>query len=362
MSLSPDQRLVSADDHMDIHVLPPELWQERLPAALRERGPKVVDTDDGPHWVIDGQQVSPSGRKAAGFIRSEDHGFRPGRPEQRLEDMDRDGVFAHVIYSPTTTQMRVEEPELRAACMRAYNDWAAEFNAADPNRLLALADIPSHDAKAAADELERAAKLGHRGAIVHQFQGADPIFEPSWGRFWDVAEEHGLPISVHLGPGTHSLKPQLGSWRFPAFVAIVPMQLDEVLAGMIFSGLLEQRPNVKLVLGEAGLGWIPYVIERLDHEHHKYYDKTQDHRLSMLPSEIFARQVYVTYEDEKLGVELIPRIGVGNVMWASDYPHGDSTWPHSRQAIADSPVSSLGEDAMRRIVCDNCAEIYGVGG
>ena len=360
MALAPDQRLVSADDHMDIHVLPPDLWEQRLPAALRERGPQVVESDDGPYWVVDGQKLCPSGRKAAGYIRSEEHGFRPGSPEQRLEDMDRDGVHAQVIYTPTTTQMRIADDELRAACMRAYNDWAREFNAADPNRLVALADIPSHDPKHAADELERVAKLGHRGAIVHQFQGSDPIYEPAWERFWDVAEDHRLPISVHLGPGTHSLKPQLGSWRMPAFVAIVPMQLDEVLAGMVFSGMLEKRPNVKLVLGEAGLGWIPYVVGRLDHEHHKYYDKVQDHRLGVLPSEIFARQVYVTYEDEKLGVELIPRIGVGNVMWASDYPHGDSTWPHSRQAVADSPVSGLGEEAMRRVVCDNCAEIYGI--
>jgi predicted TIM-barrel fold metal-dependent hydrolase len=360
MSLRPDQRLVSADDHMDIHVLPPDLYETRLPRALRERGPRVVDTDDGPCWVIDGQQVSPSGRKAAGFIRSDAHGFRPGNARDRIADMDRDGVHAHVIYSPTTTQMRVADDELRAACMRAYNDWAVEFNRADPNRLVALADIPSHDPKAAADELERVAKLGLRGAIVHQFQGHDPVFEPPWHRFWDVAEETRLPISVHLGPGTHSLRPQLGSWRFPAFVAIVPMQLDEVLSGMIFSGILEQRPHVKLVLGEAGLGWIPYVIERLDHEHHKYYDKTQDHRLSLLPSEIFARQVFVTYEDEQLGVELIPRIGVRNVMWASDYPHGDSTWPDSRQAIADSPLAALGDAALRRIVCDNAAEVYGL--
>jgi predicted TIM-barrel fold metal-dependent hydrolase len=200
-----------------------------------------------------------------------------------------------------------------------------------------------------------------RGAIIHQFQGeADPVFEDSWAPFWDAAADTGLPISIHLGPGTHSLKPQLGSWRFPAFVAVIPMQLDEVLAGMIFSGLLEKRPNVKLVLGEAGLGWIPYVIERLDHEHHKYYDKTQDHRLSILPSEIFARQVYVTYEDEQLGVELIPRIGVKNVMWASDYPHGDSTWPHSRKALDESPLAALGADALRRITCDNAAEIYGI--
>ncbi len=361
MALSPDQRLVSADDHMDIHVLPPDLYQERLPHSLRERGPKVVDTDDGPFWVIDGQQVSPSGRKAAGFIRSEEHGYRPGTPEHRLEDMDRDGVLAQVVYSPTTTQMRFQDMELGAACMRAYNDWAIEFNRVDPGRLLLLADIPSHDPKAAADELERVARMGHKGAIVHQNQGdADPIFEDSWHRFWDVAEETRMPVSVHLGPGASTLKPQLGSWRFPAFVAIIPMQLDEVLAGMLFSGILERRPNVKLVLGEGGLGWVPYVLERCDHEHHQYFEKTTDHRLSMLPSEIFARQVYLTYEDEKLGVELIPRIGVKNVMWASDYPHGDSTWPHSRQAIADSPLAALGEEAVRRITCDNCAEIYDI--
>ena len=361
MALSPDQKLISADDHMDIHVLPPDLYQERLPQAWKERGPKVVDTDDGPFWVIDGQQVSPSGRKAAGFIRSEAHGFRPGTADQRIEDMDRDGVWAQVIYSPTTTQMRIADPELGAACMRAYNDWAHEFNQVNPKRLLLLADIPSHDPKAAADELERVAKMGHRGAIVHQNVGdADPIFEDSWHPFWDRAEEARLPISVPLGPGLSSLKPKLGSWRFPAMVAIIPMQLDEVLAGMVMSGILEQRPHVKLVLGEGGLGWVPYVIERLDHEHHKYYEKTVDHRLSMLPSEIFARQVYMTYEDEQLGVELIPRIGVENVMWASDYPHGDSTWPNSRQAIADSPLAALGEAALRRIVCDNAAATYGV--
>jgi predicted TIM-barrel fold metal-dependent hydrolase len=269
-------------------------------------------------------------------------------------------VHAQVVYSPLTTQLRIQDGELRAACQRAYNDWAAEFNAASRGRILLLADIPSHDPKAARDELLRAAKLGHRGAIIHQSQGTDPVFEDAWHPFWDAVQETGLPISTHLGPGSHSLKPQLGSWRMPAFVAVVPMQLDEVLSGMIFSGILEDRPNAKLVLGEAGLGWVPYVIERLDHEHHKYYEQTKDRRLSMLPSELFARQVYVTYEDEKLGVELIPRIGVRNVMWASDYPHGDSTWPHSRKAIDGSPIWDLGPEAVRRVTAENCAELYGI--
>ncbi len=361
MALSPDQRIISADDHMDIHAMPKDVFESRLPAALRERGPRVVETeDDGLWWLVDGKRLSPSGRKASGYIRSEEHGYRPGQPDARLEDMDRDGVYCQVVYSPFTTQLRIEDPEIEAASQRAYNDWAAEFNQVDPNRLLLLADIPSRDPKQAQDELERVAKLGHRGAIIHEVPGCDPCFEDSWHGFWDVAQETRLPISLHLGPSTRVLKPQLGSWRFPAFVAVIPMQLDECVAGMIFSGILETRPDVKFVLGEGGLGWVPYVIERLDHEHKQYYDKVEDHRLSMLPSEIFARQVFMTYEDEKLGVELIPRIGVDNVMWASDYPHGDSTWPHSREALARSSLAALGEDTLRRVVCDNAAKIYGI--
>ncbi len=360
MAPDSDPRIISADDHMDIHVMPPEVWQERLPQSLRDRGPKVVATEDGPFWEVEGRRVSPSGRKAAGYLQSDDHGFRPGQPDTRLEDMDRDGVYAQVVYSPMTTQLRIQDAELRAACFRAYNDWAIEFNSASPNRLLLLSHLPGHDPKAARDELLRTAKLGHRGAIIAQDEAETPIFEDDWKTFWDAAEEVRLPVHVHLGPGTRSLKAQLGSWRMPAFVAVIPMQLDEVLAGMIFSGILEDRPHVKFVLGESGLGWLPYLIERLDHEHHKYYEKITDRRLEMLPSEIFARQVIATYEDEQVGVRLIPEIGILNVMWASDYPHGDSTWPHSRKALAASPLVALGEEAVRRITCDNAAELYGI--
>jgi len=360
MSLPADQRLISADDHMDIHVLPPELWQSRLPKGLRDRGPRVVETEEGPWWECEGRRVSPSGRKQAGFLNADQHGFRPGQAQTRLEDMERDGVYAQIIYSPLTTQLRIQDGPLRAACLSAYNDWAAEFNGLDRNRLLCLAHVTGHDPKAARDELLRVAKLGHRGAIIGQDEGAEPLFMESWKPFWDAAEEVRLPIHAHLGPTPKSLTPQLGSWRMPAFVAIVPMQLDELLVGMVFSGMLEQRPHVNFVLGESGLGWIPYVIERMDHEHEKYYEKTTDHRLGMKPSELFRRQVYVTYEDEDLGVRLIPEIGADHVMWASDYPHGDSTWPHSRKALAESPLAALGQDVLRKVTCDNAARVYGI--
>ncbi len=360
MSLPNDLRLISSDDHMDIHVLPPDVFEKRLPKALRERGPRVVPTDDGPFWQVEGRLISPSGRKPTGLIRSEHHGFRPGQPETRLEDMDRDGVYAQVVYSPMTTQLQIQDGELREASMRAYNDWAAEFNRAAPDRIVLLPHLPAHDPKVAREELARCARLSHRGAILGQDEAPEPIFEKSWEPFWDVAAETGLPISVHLGPKARSLKMAPGSWRSPAFVAIIPMQLDETLVGLVFSGMLEKRPNVKLVLGEGGLGWVPYVIERMDHEHHKYYDKTTDHRLSMLPSEIFRRQVFCTYEEERIGVQLIPEIGVDNVMWASDYPHGDSTWPHSRKVLAESPLAALGESVLRKVLHDTAARIYGL--
>src|SRR5262249_59779593 len=99
------------------------------------------------------------------------------------------------------------------------------------------------------------------------------------------------------------LTPNLGSWEMPAAVAVVPMQLDEPLAGLIFSGILEKRPRVKFVMGEAGLGWIPYVIERLDHELHKYGSKIRDHKIEMLPTPVFSRAVVTTHTDRGDGVE-----------------------------------------------------------
>jgi uncharacterized protein len=359
MSLPADQTVISADDHLDIHAMPPDAWS-RLPASWRDRGPHVEETPDGPFWFCEGRRISPSGRKEAGYISANDHGFRPGQPATRLEDMDRDGVYATVVYGPMCTQLQIRDAALHAQVATVYNEWAAEFQRQAPHRLVLLPDIPPYDPQAAKDELERCAKLGHKGAIVSSTVGrGKPLFDEEWTPFWDAAQEIGIPIHVHLAGGLHSLQMQLGSWRMPAAVAVVPMQLDETLAGLIFSGVLEQRPRVKFVMGEAGLGWIPYVIERLDHELHKYGSKIKDHKIGMLPSEIFARQCFTTYEDEKLGVELIPRIGVGNVMWASDYPHGDSTWPHSRKALAESSLAKHGPEVLRKVTCENAARVYG---
>ena len=130
MSLPAEQILISADDHLDIHAMPPDVWSSGLPKEWRERGPHVEETPDGPYWFCDGQRVSPSGRKETGFIAAHDHGFRPGQPQTRLEDMDRDGVHAQVVYGPTCTQLQINDAALHEQVARVYNDWAAEFQRA----------------------------------------------------------------------------------------------------------------------------------------------------------------------------------------------------------------------------------------
>ena len=125
----------------------------------------------------------------------------------------------------------------------------------------------------------------------------------------------------------------------PAYVSTLPLQLDEGLAAMIFCGALERHPGMRLVIAECGLGWLPYFLWRMDLMFETYNDQTRDYPLKSLPSEIFRRQVFVTFQEDPVGVPLIEQIGIDNVMWASDYPHPNSTFPDSKRAARSALFS-----------------------
>jgi predicted TIM-barrel fold metal-dependent hydrolase len=352
-----DHPVVSADDHMDLNVMPPDLFVSRVPSAMRDRVPNVRDAADGPTWFVGDQSLALSGRRGKGYRATDERGFRPGRPHDRLADMDVDRVLTHVIYGPLGG-LPAADAEAQRACIRAYNEWAVEFCSVDPNRLVVLAQLPSKTPDAAADELSRAIELGHRGAIVDPFVGEPRLFSPEWDRFWAIANDARIPISVHIGGGMHSVFFAPGVWRAPATATVIQMQLDEILVGLIFSGTLERHPDVRVVFGESGLGWVPYVLDRMDEQHRRFRDVIGGDALTMTPRELFDRQVFMTYEEDDVGLELLDRIGAGNVMWASDYPHGDSTWPRSLEAIAESPLARLDASDRRKIICDNAASLY----
>ena len=303
-----DDMIYSCDDHLDLRAVPVDLWQSRVPKSMAERAPRVVDRDGQATWVCSDRVVGASGKplanlSAIGRAGLEDDGFRASTTKLRLEDMDRDGVWASVIYGPVPLTLSIPEPDLQDVCYAAWNDWAVEeFNAAAPDRLCVLPFLPSHSPEAAVAELERCAERGHRGALIDafDFDAGDPV----WDRLWAAAEATGLP----------------------------------------------------LVLAEAGVGWLPYFLSRMDMEWENLRDQI-DYAPSIPPSELFRHQVIATFEEEKLADQFIPYLGADSCMWASDYPHTDSTFPESRRAIEEA-LGTLPVEDRRKITALNCKALY----
>ena len=148
----------------------------------------------------------------------------------------------------------------------------------------------------------------------------------------------------------------MGKWQSAAFATVLPLQLDEPLATMMFCGALERHPNLTLVLAESGVGWLPYFLARADLEWHSLRDKI-DGFTRIPPSELFRRQVMATFEEDALVTDLVPRLGADSCMWASDYPHTDSTFPHSRRVIEET-LGGLPALDRRKLTMTNCAELY----
>jgi len=355
----------SCDDHLDLYAVPRDVWASRLPSTDAERGPHVEERDGTPFWICEDRVMGRSGMGKSKVARSlsaigragiDDDGFRAGTPKLRLEDMDRDGLAASVIYGPLSLGFPIADPDLQRACYAAWNDWAIdEFNAVDPERLCVLAFLPGSSPDAAAEELERCAERGHRGAIIAAFEV--DLGDPSWDRLWSAAEQTGIPISFHIKGGTSSnLSYQLGKWPSAAYASVLPLQLDEPLAIMMFSGALERHPGLRLVLAESGVGWLPWFLQRMDMEWEAMRDKL-DYAPSVPPSRLFGNQVIATFEEEPLAAQMIPMVGADSVMWASDYPHTDSTFPDSLHAIEET-LGTLPDADLRKVTATNCARLY----
>ncbi len=360
--------IYSCDDHLDINHLPQDLWTKRLPGKHRPDGPRVVTREGQGWWVIGDQTLGVSGSYpglATGRVHENDDGFRPSNPKLRMEDMEHDGIHASIVYGPGALfGFPAKSRELKRLVLRAWNEWAAEeFNNFMPDRLSALAAIPTTSPDDAIEELHRSIRLGHRGALfrAHDLEDLTDLHSV-WDPFWAAAAEAQIPISFHIGGGSSIPLgdiPDLSRpnrWKIPTTVATLPMQLDEAFSVMIYSGVLERHPELRLVLAESGVGWLPYLIKRMDATFEKYCARDEA-AISTRPSELFRRQVYATFEEEPFGPQLIPLLGPESFMWACDYPHPDSTWPNSRDAIEEA-LGDLPAKAIRMVASENCQQLY----
>jgi uncharacterized protein len=196
-----------------------------------------------------------------------------------------------------------------------------------------------------------------------------PLWDESWEPLWDAAAETGIVIGFHLGGGlrtvTFSGPKASDPGNMGVRVACSTLQMDEPLAAVIFSGALERHPQLKIVLAETGIGWLPYMVERMDDSYQRFLDAGDFWRahgglqLTIAPSAYFRRQVWATFQIDHVGLRLLDVIGDDRVMWASDYPHADSTWPDSQKAIAAN-FKDVADPARRRILCDNARALYGL--
>jgi predicted TIM-barrel fold metal-dependent hydrolase len=291
-------------------------------------------------------------------------------PAERREDQERDGVEAEIIYGiigisrGLFSNQAVADHETLTAVYRAYNEWIAGFDATIPGRFHGLGCLPNHDAGLAAEEVRHCAALGLRGAVFVPWGSALPVWHEMWEPMWTAAEEHDLVISFHVFEGGGATvgyevkgikRPDvIGAWT-----VVAPMQMDEILVSVILSGVCERHPRLRLVLGESGIGWLPYLLERLDDTYEERL--TDDVTLSLPPSGYFKRQIYATFQKDFHGVRAMAAIAPDNVMWGSDYPHRDGTWPFSRKAIEEQ-FRDLPDAVARKITWENVRRVYRLDG
>ncbi len=263
-------------------------------------------------------------------------------PHARLADMDLDGVQTEVVYCEVSAfryLYLLKNGSLEAT--RAFNDTMIEFGSVDPTRLIVNAQIPIHDIGAAISEVHRVAGLGVKSLQLPVFPpelGLPDYYDERYHPLWAAITETGLPICCHIGlnrmlDGLAERDPTPGK---SVMIPCVGLSTGEAIGMWILGGVFERFPDLKVVYVEPGLGWMAWWLFIADDM--VLRQGYQNPLITNLPSEYFHRNVFLTFIDEPdaLGSPLIrERLGTGNIMWSTDYPHPVTSWPNSRSLVEE---------------------------
>jgi predicted TIM-barrel fold metal-dependent hydrolase len=364
--------ILSSDSHV---FEPPDLWTTRIDAPFRARAPRMQRIDGADQIVIEADQIlsgigliSNAGARfeapetISGQGRFEDVPRGGYEPEHHLRDMELDGVSGEVLYpSQGLFYFRVADGALMSAIFRAYNDWLAEFCQADSSRLKGIAMINLDDVHDGIHELERAARLGLAGAMITEYPLEHRRYDqPEYEPFWAAAEALGMPLSLHTatrrqgkirGAGEKTLR-DASSRATKAFYPALSM------CDMIFSGVFERYPRLTLAIVEFELAWAPHVLTSMDYTYRERHGEAiYRFKDGMRPSDFFHRNVVLSFQEDAIGIRLRDAIGVDNMMWGSDYPHSESTFPRSREILKEI-LAGVPADEQAKIVGGNTARVY----
>ena len=376
--MSPNAMMISSDSHI---IEPPDLWTERVTdGPMAERVPQVRRETGGDWWYIDGRRsMSFLGFQAGNRfdqdptklrIEASFDEVRPGAydPEKFIADNRTDGVAASVIYpSEALLAYSIPDSELCSVTMAAYNDFIAEFCAYDPERLKGIALINVDDVDEAIAELTRCRNMGLSGAMVSVMPPADQGYDhPRYDPFWSAAVDLDIPLSMHVATGRAltSASGQTKSDVRAVSEAAFYLQdhfVRKSLGEMIFSGVFERHPKLKVGSVEHEVGWIPFWLFQMDYCYTDRPLRGDWHRFAdpdARPSHFFSSNCFVSFQEDAVGVRVRDTFGTHTLMWGSDYPHTESTFPRSREVVAET-LADVPADEQQMIVRDNCADLYG---
>lgn len=379
-------RVVDADAHLDP---PHEMWGEYLPAALRELAPRIEEGEEHDWVVFEGERRplrminNQAGRSGKDFKmsgkRSEQR--QAWLPAQRLGDMDTDGIDAAVLFGGGP--LGTTNSELYIASFETYNRWLWDFCGADRKRLVGVAYLPMRDIDETIGLLRQAAKLGHRTVNIPAFpQSADGISssarvkairsgqgaaltgdptgqrsyaEPQFDRLWAEICELDMTVTIHLGGRI----PRFGEKQhFLPDMVMSKFAMAEPIAIMIFNGIFQRFPKLRFVSVESGVGWFSFMAEYMDRTWEKQRFWTES-PLTEKPSFYMDRNVYGSFINDRMGILLRNEPGGRNIMWSSDYPHSETSFPNSHAVITRDFVD-IPEADVREIVCDRARRLYSV--
>jgi predicted TIM-barrel fold metal-dependent hydrolase len=382
---------------VDAHVVEPaDVWSSRLPAKYRDTGPHIrylpagrpkldggtyieepgTEGPDVAWWCYEDHRYSIKRLIAAAGYPPEEIGFegvtyqqmRKGcwDPAERIADNAANGVEAQMCY-PNYPRfcgqifLRGKDRELALLCVRAYNDWMVEeWCGGSDGHLIPLCLVPLWDAELAAAEVRRNAARGVSAVAFSEipaYLGLPSVHSGYWDPFLRACAETGTVLCMHIGSGTRTPQTSPDAPDAVASTIIFGNSVASV-SDFLFSGVLHRFPDLRLMYAECQIGWIPYLLERIDDvwETHRGWSNSQLN-CPEPPSTYYYRQIHACFFKDRVGIELLDRVGLDNIAFETDYPHQDGTWPGS-VAAAEEQFGHLPPEQIRKIARGNAIRLF----
>ncbi len=368
-----DLVLVSVDDHI---IEPREMFDAHIPERFRDQAPRVLTDDDGSeYWLFEGERAAYMGLNAVAGCPPEEYGLNPTRYDQmrkgcfdvdeRVRDMNANGVLGSLNF-PTFPHFcgqlfaRQQDKDLSLAVVRAYNDWHIdEWCGAHPGRFIPCGITPYWDPDLMAEEVRRIAEKSCHAVTFSENPeklGHPSLHSDHWDPFWNACQESETVVCLHIGSSSSLL---LTASDAPAdvMISITPMNSFLALNDLMWTSIFKKFPRIKIAMSEGGIGWIPYALERMDYVYEHHHSWTGADFGGRRPSDVYRDHIVTCFIDDASGLELRHRVGIDSITWECDYPHSDSTWPHSPELLGKS-LNGIPDDEVDKMTHLNAMRVF----